>query len=432
MNFIEIIEAKRDGKRLTEAQIAEFVRGVKKHTTPDYQISAFLMACYLRGLDDGETAILTREMAFSGETLSFPNMGGAIVDKHSSGGVGDKTTLVVAPICAACGLKIAKMSGRGLGFSGGTLDKLEAIPGFRINLTETEFLDAVKRDGIAVIGQTAELAPVDKALYALRDVTGTVPSIPLIASSIMSKKLAIKSDAIVLDVKFGDGAFMKTLEEAERLAGEMVNIGLSNGRKTCALLTSMAQPLGNAVGNALEVIEAVEALNGRGPSDFTELCISVASVMLVAGGITSALSEARLLCATAVKSGAALEKLRRMVINQGGDVGYIDDTSRFDTGETLEIKAENDGCIKRLSAEIIGRASVELGAGRHSKDAEIDHAVGIVLKKKVGDTVKAGETLCVLHFRGLPDAIADYTRSAYKIGGEKPEKPRIVERIIGL
>jgi len=433
MNFTNIIETKRDGGKLTDEEISFFVSGVADKSIPDYMTAAFLMACFIRGLDDEETAILTREMAYTGDRIVLPDLGGAIVDKHSSGGVGDKTTLVIAPLTAACGLKVAKMSGRGLGYSGGTLDKLESIPGFRVNLDQNEFISYVIKDGISVMGQTASLAPVDKVLYSLRDVTATVPSIPLIASSIMSKKLAVGSDAIVLDVKYGDGAFMKNIGDAEKLADKMVAIGKENNRRTYALLTNMEQPLGYSVGNSLEVIEAVDTLKGRGPEDFTELCMAVASVMLIAGKIAANEAEASSMLKEALDSKRAFEKLRRMVINQGGDVSYIDDTSKFPQAASVtEVYADKCGYISGLSAEVIGRAAVDLGAGRYKKEDGIDHSAGIVLCRKIGDEVKDGDVLCRVFCSERRAKIEGYIKSAFIISDEKPEMPKVVEKVIGI
>lgn len=394
MNIVDIILKKRDGQVLNAEEIHFFVDGVKNKTIPDYQISALLMAIYFSGMDAEEVATLTREMAYSGDRLSFPSLRHPIVDKHSSGGVGDKTSLVIAPIVAACGLPIAKLSGRGLGFTGGTIDKLESIPGFRTEIREEEFAEFVGRDGIAIIGQSADIAPVDKVLYALRDVTGTVDSLPLIAASIMSKKLADGSDAIVLDVKYGSGAFMKTPEDAIALAKVMVGIGEDNGKKTIALVTDMRQPLGCAVGNAVEVKEALETLRGGGPDDFRAECLALASAMLIAGERAASEKEAHELIREAIASGKALAKFVAMVKNQGGDTAYVEDPSLFPQAKySMEGKADKDGIISAINAEKIGHSSLQLGAGRRRTEDAIDPAVGLYIKKKVGDAVKKGDVL---------------------------------------
>lgn len=394
MNIVDIILKKRDGQALTDEEIHYFVDGVKTKTLPDYQISALLMTIYFSGMNGREVASLTREMALSGDCLSFPALRHPIVDKHSSGGVGDKTTLVIAPVVAACGLPIAKLSGRGLGFTGGTIDKLESIPGFRTEISEEEFTQFVSQDGIAIIGQSADIAPVDKVLYALRDVTGTVDSLPLIAASIMSKKLEDGSDAIVLDVKFGSGAFMKTPEEAIELAEMMVGIGEENGKKTIALVTDMTQPLGCAVGNAMEVKEALDTLRGEGPADFRAECYALAEAMLMAGECAKNEEEAQRLVHDAITSGKALAKMKAMVKNQGGDVTYIEDPSRFPKAQySLAGRAQQDGVVSAINAETIGKSSLLLGAGRRRTEDRIDPAVGLYVHKKVGDPVKKGEAL---------------------------------------
>lgn len=434
MHILDIIEHKRDRLRLDDEEIAFFIRGVADKTLPDYQISALLMAMYLNGMDDDETAYMTREMANTGEIVDLSFAGGTVVDKHSSGGVGDKTTLVVAPMAAACGLKIAKMSGRGLGFSGGTLDKLESIPGFRVSLEREEFIRFVRRDGLAVIGQTADIAPADKILYALRDVTGTVASIPLIASSIMSKKLAVLSDAVVLDVKAGSGAFMKTPEAAAELAVKMVSIGKLNGRKTLAAVTNMDEPLGRAVGNALEVAEAVDTLRGNGPVDFTRLCYTIASLMLVAGNMTADMQKAEEMLRRSVENGSAFEKFRRMVINQGGDVSVTDDTALLPQARIIiPVTADRQGFVASILTEDIGKAAVAAGAGRRTKDDSIDYTAGIVIRKKAGDPVRPGETLCFIHadHAEKAEAALSLVKPAYMITDKAPDsRPPAVYSII--
>lgn len=424
MHILGIIEHKRDHCILNNDEIAFFVRGVADRSIPDYQISALLMAFYLNGMNDAETAYLTYEMAHTGDIIDLSFTGGTVVDKHSSGGVGDKTTLAVVPMAAACGLKIAKMSGRGLGFSGGTLDKLESIPGFRVSLEREEFIRFVREDGLSIIGQTSNVAPADKILYALRDVTGTVASIPLIASSIMSKKLAVMSDAIVLDVKTGSGAFMKTPEAATELAEKMTAIGKLNGRKTFAAVTNMDEPLGRTVGNSLEVAEAVETLRGNGPADFTRLCYTIASLMLAAGGITANMPEAEAMLRQSIANGSAFEKFRRMVINQGGDVSVIDDISRLPKARyILPVNADRDGFVTSILTEDIGRAAVAAGAGRRAKDDIIDYTAGIVINKKVGDAVRKGEPLAFIHadYAEKANTAVSLIASAYAITEKAPD-----------
>lgn len=398
MSIVDIIIKKRNGEALTCEEIHYFVQSVKDKKIENYQISALLMAIYFRGMNEEEIAVLTKEMAISGDTLEFPSIKEPIVDKHSSGGVGDKTSLVIAPIVAACGLPIAKLSGRGLGFTGGTIDKLESIPGFKTEISEKDFVKFVERDGISIIGQSADIAPVDKILYALRDVTGTVDSIPLIAASIMSKKLADGSDAIVLDVKYGSGAFMKTPEEAINLAKAMVSIGENNGKSTIALVTNMDQPLGSAVGNSLEVIEAIEALSGKGPRDFLIECEALSENMLIAGNKASNLDEAKVKIKEAIESGKALEKFKAMVRNQGGDSSYVDDVDKFPKARLAIDKIADKECyVSAINAEEIGKSSLLLGAGRVKITDEIDFSVGLKILKKVGDHVLSGEPIFTVY-----------------------------------
>ncbi len=401
MSIVDIIVKKRNGQSLDENEIRYFIKGVKDGSIADYQISAMLMAIYFRGMNSQEIAIMTSEMAKSGDRLSFEGIQGPIVDKHSSGGVGDKTSLIIAPIVAANGLPIAKLSGRGLGFTGGTVDKLESIPGFKTEISEDDFKRFVAEDGIAIIGQSADIAPVDKKLYALRDVTGTVDSIPLIAASIMSKKLADGSDSIVLDVKVGSGAFMKTLDDAVELAKIMVGIGQDNGKTTLALVTDMDQPLGSAVGNNLEVIEAVEVLEGSGPEDLIKECTELASAMLIAGGKAETLEEAGVLVDQVIRDGTALEKFKAMVDNQGGDLSYIEDTDKFPKAKfTLEGRAQKSAYVSRINAEEIGKCSLLLGAGRERTEDTIDPMVGLKIFKKVSDRVEEGDLLFKIYANG--------------------------------
>ena len=403
LRAVEIIEKKRDGKRLSEEEIAFFVDGFTRGEIPDYQMSAFLMAVLLRGMDPRETTELTMAMVRSGERLDLSEFG-RVVDKHSTGGVGDKTTLIVAPLVAACGLPVGKMSGRGLGFSGGTLDKLESIPGYRVQLTTAEFLSQLRQIGIVVAGQTKDLAPADGAMYGLRDVTGTVPSIPLIASSVMSKKIAGGAHAVVLDVKVGRGAFMKDLPSARRLARLMVQIGKLASVEVVAELTDMDQPLGRAVGNALEVAEAIATLRGEGPADLVALTIAAGSEMLLVGERARAARQARGMIERAIADRTGLAKFRELVAAQGGDARCVDDTQRFPRAKRIrEIRAPRAGYVADLAADEIGRASVRLGAGREKKGDPIDHATGIVLHAKVGARVAKGDVLAEVHSDDRPD-----------------------------
>ena len=398
MRAVDIIIKKRDGKELTRDEIRFFVAGFTRGTVTDYQASAWAMAVLLKGMTDRETTQLTLAMADSGEKLDLSGVVDLALDKHSTGGVGDKTTLVVEPLVVACGLRVGKMSGRGLGFSGGTLDKMESIPGFRTDLTKEEFLRQLKEVGLVLTGQTSDLAPADGKLYALRDVTGTVPAPPLIASSVMSKKLAAGANRIVLDVKVGTGAFMKTQEEARSLAKLMVKIARLAGRKAVALLSDMNQPLGHAVGNALEVKEAIETLHGGGPTDFRQHAIEVASQLLLLGQAEKTLSAARKRAGVTLKDGSAFERFRALVSAQGGDVRYVDDPSLLPRAKFVEeVPAPRSGYLKWVDARQIGEAAVALGAGRAKKGDPIDHAVGIVVLHKVGDRVAKGAPLFTLH-----------------------------------
>lgn len=398
MRAVDIIIKKRDKQELTSQEIEFLINGFTNGDIPDYQASAFAMAVLLNGMTSHETKDLTLAMAHSGQVLDLSKIVDVVVDKHSSGGVGDKTSLSVMPMVAACGLPVGKMSGRGLGFSGGTLDKLESIPGYRVNLTTDEFKQQLKEKGIVLTGQSLDLAPADGKMYALRDVTGTVPSIPLIASSIMCKKIAAGATAIVLDVKVGLGAFMETLDEARQLANLMVDIGQLAGRKTVALLSDMNQPLGNAVGNSLEMIEAIELLRGLAPADYYGHCLHVTAHILVIGQRAKDLIEGRALAEKCIVDGSALEKFRVLVQAQGGDVSYIDDISRFRRAKYVDVvNAPRSGFISQVHARIVGEAAVELGAGRTKKGDPVDHAVGFIIHKKVGDKVEAGEPLFEIH-----------------------------------
>ncbi|WJH34259.1 pyrimidine-nucleoside phosphorylase [Paenibacillus sp. CC-CFT747] len=435
MRTVDLIQKKRDGGELTREEIAHLIRGYTTGQIPDYQISAWAMAVFFRGMTDRETADLTLEMARSGDQMDLSAIPGIKVDKHSTGGVGDTTTLILAPLLASAGVPVAKMSGRGLGHTGGTIDKLEAIPGFQVERTREEFLDQVTRVGAAVIGQSGNITPADKKLYGLRDVTATVNSIPLIASSVMSKKIAAGADAIVLDVKTGKGAFMKTLEESIQLAQAMVGIGTEVGRETVAVITSMNEPLGMSIGNALEVKEAIEVLGGRGHASLKEVSLVLGSYMLVLGGKASGLEEARESLNARIEDGSALRKFKEMIEAQGGDSSVVDDPSRMPgAAETVEVKAETDGYVSSVEAEELGLAAMLLGAGRATKESVIDLGVGLVLHKRIGDPVKAGETLVTLYANpgdGIELSAAEQKiRRAYTVSEAPVEKPPLVYAVI--
>lgn len=398
MRMVDVIIKKRNGLELSEEEIRFFIEGFTSGEIPSYQASSLAMAILFKGMNKKEIGILTDAMLHSGETIDLSSIEGIKVDKHSTGGVGDKTSLVLGPLVAACGVKLAKMSGRGLGHTGGTLDKLESIPGCKIGLSREEFINQVNKYGLAIVGQTGNLVPADKKLYALRDVTGTVESIPLIASSIMSKKLASGSDTILLDVKFGSGAFMKDIDQARLLARTMVDIGDHLHRDTRAILTDMDQPLGLAIGNSLEVIEAINTLNGKGPSDLVELCLGAGAIMLMQAKKTSSIEEGRKLLQEKIDNKEALEKLCDLVRAQGGDESYIRDPSKFEKAKyIIAIKAENEGYVKQINALEIGDSAMRLGAGRATYDDVIDPSSGIVLAKKVGDKVNVGDVLCTVY-----------------------------------
>ena len=432
MNMYDIITKKKRGEELTEGEIRNFVFGYTEGTVPDYQVSALLMAICLRGMTDRETVALTEAISNSGEVLDLSEFGNLTADKHSTGGVGDKTTLIVAPIAAALGCKVAKMSGRGLGHTGGTIDKLESVSGYKINLSPDEFTRQVKEIGIAVVGQTKNLAPADKKLYALRDVTGTVDSIPLITSSIMGKKLASGSKSIVLDVKCGSGAFVKTLADAELLGRSMVNIGELSKRRVSAVITDMDTPLGFAVGNILEVKEAIETLLGNGPRDLTEICTTLAAVMAHLS-LEIPLDEARARAKKILDTGLAYEKFKAWIEAQGGDVRLIENPELFPTAEIeYTLTAKNDGYIAKMDAEKIGLSAMKLGAGRETKDAEIDYTAGIRLMKKTGDYVKCGDTLAYFYTNN-ESAISDSEElffSSIAYSDTKPEMAPLIYKII--
>lgn len=396
--ILELIETKRDGGSHTAEELQHLVDAFVEGEMPDYQMAAWLMAAFIQGLDTAETAALTEAMARSGRMVDLSSVPGVKVDKHSTGGVGDTTTLVLAPLVASCGVPVAKMSGRGLGFTGGTVDKLESIPGFRVTLEPEEFLAQVREVGVAVIGQSPDVDPADKKMYALRDVTATVPSIPLIVSSIISKKIAGGADAIVLDVKAGSGAFMKTLEDARKLASELRRVGELLGRKVACVITDMDQPLGRAVGNALEVREAIETLRGQGPDDLTELCLALGSKMLVLGGVASDEKEGREQLAESIASSRALDAFRAWIRAQGGDERVADDLSLLPVARcTCEVRAGQSGWVAGFDAEQVGRAAMLTGAGRTRKDDPIDHGAGLVLDVKAGDRVEAGDVVGTLY-----------------------------------
>lgn len=432
MRMYDLIMKKKHGEALTDGEIRFLVNGYTKGEIPDYQMSAFLMAVCFRGMDEAETLSLTMAMAESGEMLDLSAIHGKKADKHSTGGVGDKTSLILGPMVAALGVPVAKMSGRGLGHTGGTIDKLESFPGFSVAISNDKFIDNVNRMKLAIIGQTADLAPADKMLYALRDVTATVDQLSLIASSIMSKKLAAGSDVIVLDVKAGSGAFMKTHEDARKLAETMVKIGNGAGRKTYAVISDMNQPLGYAVGNILEVKEAIEALKGRAPEDLNDACMTLAAYMLLGAGRVSSVSEAKELLAEVVRSGAALTKLAEFVEAQGGDKRYVYEPELFPKAKlTREVKAQTEGYISAMNTEEIGLTSLLLGGGRETKESEIDLTVGIVFEKKIGAKVSSGDTIAVLHGNDEEKLSAAVTKLQNAVTvGQTPVVP--VPHILGV
>ncbi|WFQ87238.1 pyrimidine-nucleoside phosphorylase [Bacillus velezensis] len=431
MRMVDLIVKKQNGKELTTEEIQFFVKGYTDGSIPDYQASALAMAIYFQDMTDQERADLTMAMVNSGETIDLSAIEGIKVDKHSTGGVGDTTTLVLAPLVAALGVPVAKMSGRGLGHTGGTIDKLEAIEGFHVELSKDEFIKLVNRDKVAVIGQSGNLTPADKKLYALRDVTGTVNSIPLIASSIMSKKIAAGADAIVLDVKTGAGAFMKTDEDAVNLAKAMVRIGNNVGRQTMAVISDMSQPLGFAIGNALEVQEAIDTLRGEGPEDLNELVLTLGSQMVVLAKKAETLEEARTKLQEVMKNGKALEKFKEFLSNQGGDASVVDDPSKHpQAAYKIDVPAKEAGVVSEIVADEIGVAAMLLGAGRATKEDEIDLAVGIMLRKKVGDNVEKGEPLVTLYANR--ENVDDVTSKVYdniRIS-EKAEAPKLIHTLI--
>ncbi len=428
MRMVDLIEKKRDGKELTKEEIHHIINGYTNGDIPDYQISALTMAIYFQGMTDAERAELTLAMAASGDTIDLREIEGIKVDKHSTGGVGDTTTLVLAPLVAAVGVPVAKMSGRGLGHTGGTIDKLESIPGFHVEIDSKQFIELVNKNKLAVIGQSGNLTPADKKLYALRDVTATVNSIPLIASSIMSKKIAAGADAIVLDVKTGAGAFMKDIEDSKTLAKAMVDIGNIVGRRTMAIISDMSQPLGYAIGNALEVKEAIDTLRGKGPKDLEELCLTLGSYMVLLAEKAVSLEEARLKLKTVIENGKAIEALKVFLEAQGGDSSVVDNQERLPQAKYMfELEAQHDGYISEIVADAVGTAAMLLGAGRATKESTIDLAVGLVLNKKIGDKVTKGESLVTIHSNTEKiDEVREKLYESIKITASEVKPPKLI------
>jgi len=433
MRAVDVIQKKRDGHELTSEEIAAFIEGYTRGTIPDYQASALAMAVFFKGMTSRETVALTESMMRTGEVLDLGELPGPKVDKHSTGGVGDKTSMVLAPLAAACGVYVPMISGRGLGHTGGTLDKLESIPGFRVGLSLDEFRAVLRKSHLGLIGQTPEIAPADRKLYALRDVTSTVESRPLIAASIMSKKMAEGIDALVLDVKTGDGAFMVKEEDSRALAEAMLAIGKGMGKKIVALITDMEQPLGRTVGNALEIVECIETLQGKGPEDLETLSVELAAWMLSLGGAAPTLDAARARVREALASGAGLRKFQEVIELQGGDPRVCDDLSRLPrAAETVELRAESAGRVTGIACRAVGTAAMLLGAGRETVDSTIDPGVGLVLRKKVGDAVSTGEPLATVHVsdrRRLDEALA-MLRCAIRIGAEAPAPRPLVHAVM--
>ena len=428
MRMVDLIEKKREGKELSTEEIKFIVEGYTDGSIPDYQVSALTMAIFFKDMSDRERADLTMAMVESGDQIDLSAIEGIKVDKHSTGGVGDTTTLVLGPLVASVGVPVAKMSGRGLGHTGGTIDKLESVEGFHVEIENDEFIRLVNKNKLAVIGQSGNLTPADKKLYSLRDVTATVNSIPLIASSIMSKKIAAGADAIVLDVKTGAGAFMKTLDDSKNLAKAMVNIGNNVGRKTMAVISDMSQPLGYAIGNALEVKEAIDTLKGEGPEDLTELCLTLGSHMVFLAEKASTLDEARALLQKAIEDGSALENFKVFLESQGGDPSVVDEPSKLPQAKyKIELEAKHDGYVSEIVADAVGTAAMWLGAGRATKDSVIDLAVGLELRKKIGDAVKAGESLATIYSNDENiDNVKDKLYESIKVTSEHVESPTLI------
>lgn len=433
MNIIDIIDKKKNGLELSKEEITYFVNEYTRGSIPDYQASALIMAMFLNKMSDDETSNLTLAMAFSGETLDLKDIDGIKVDKHSTGGVGDKISLIVTPIVASLGIPVAKMSGRGLGFTGGTIDKLESIEGFETSMTIDEFKERVKKYGMVIAGQTEALAPADKKIYALRDVTATVDNISLIASSIMSKKIASGADAIVLDIKVGSGAFMKTLDDAEKLATTMVNIGKKLNKTTICVLSNMDEPLGNGIGNIIEVREAIDVLRGNGPKDLIEVALTISSLMIYLGRKANSIEEAKKLALEKIEDGTAYEKFREWIVSQGGNLSIIDNINDYKNTSNIDLfVAEEEGYISSIDTEEIGRIAMNLGAGRETKDSIIDSSVGLIFSKKVSDYVKVGDVICSIHHNNFKNMenIHERLKKNIKISTQYKTKNELIYKII--
>lgn len=433
MNIIDIIDKKKNGLELSKEEITYFVNEYTRGSIPDYQASALIMAMFLNKMSDDETSNLTLAMAFSGKTLDLKDIDGIKVDKHSTGGVGDKISLIVTPIVASLGIPVAKMSGRGLGFTGGTIDKLESIEGFETSMAIDEFKERVKKYGMVIAGQTDALAPADKKIYALRDVTATVDNISLIASSIMSKKIASGADAIVLDIKVGSGAFMKTLDDAEKLATTMVNIGKKLNKTTICVLSNMDEPLGNGIGNIIEVREAIDVLRGNGPKDLIEVALTISSLMIYLGGKANSIEEAKKLALEKIEDGTAYEKFREWIVSQGGNLSIIDNINDYKNASNIDLfVAEEEGYISSIDTEEIGKIAMNLGAGRETKDSIIDHSVGLIFSKKVSDYVKVGDVICSIHHNNFKNMenIHERLKKNIKISTQYKTKNELIYKII--
>ncbi|HJD00697.1 pyrimidine-nucleoside phosphorylase [Candidatus Arthromitus sp. SFB-turkey] len=433
MNIIDIIDKKKNGLELSKEEITYFVNEYTRGSIPDYQASALIMAMFLNKMSDDETSNLTLAMAFSGKTLDLKDIDGIKVDKHSTGGVGDKISLIVTPIVASLGIPVAKMSGRGLGFTGGTIDKLESIEGFETSMAIDEFKERVKKYGMVIAGQTDALAPADKKIYALRDVTATVDNISLIASSIMSKKIASGADAIVLDIKVGSGAFMKTLDDAEKLATTMVNIGKKLNKTTICVLSNMDEPLGNGIGNIIEVREAIDVLRGNGPKDLIEVALTISSLMIYLGGKANSIEEAKKLALEKIEDGTAYEKFREWIVSQGGNLSIIDNINDYKNASNIDLfVAEEEGYISSIDTEEIGKIAMNLGAGRETKDSIIDPSVGLIFSKKVSDYVKVGDVICSIHHNNFKNMenIHERLKKNIKISTQYKTKNELIYKII--
>ena len=433
MNIIDIIDKKKNGLELSKEEITYFVNEYTRGSIPDYQASALIMAMFLNKMSDDETSNLTLAMAFSGKTLDLKDIDGIKVDKHSTGGVGDKISLIVTPIVASLGIPVAKMSGRGLGFTGGTIDKLESIEGFETSMAIDEFKERVKKYGMVIAGQTDALAPADKKIYALRDVTATVDNISLIASSIMSKKIASGADAIVLDIKVGSGAFMKTLDDAEKLATTMVNIGKKLNKTTICVLSNMDEPLGNGIGNIIEVREAIDVLRGNGPKDLIEVALTISSLMIYLGGKANSIEEAKKLALEKIEDGTAYEKFREWIVSQGGNLSIIDNINDYKNASNIDLfVAEEEGYISSIDTEEIGKIAMNLGAGRETKYSIIDPSVGLIFSKKVSDYVKVGDVICSIHHNNFKNMenIHERLKKNIKISTQYKTKNELIYKII--